>query len=40
MVDSSGQQAVVEFSKMTVAADVLSPKDIWGMMLNPFQRSI
>lgn len=39
VVDSSGQQ-VAEFSKMTVAADVVSPNGTWGIMPNPFQRSI
>lgn len=39
VVDSSGQQ-VAEFSKMTAAADVVFPSGTWGIMLNPFQRSI
>lgn len=39
VVDSSGQQ-VAEFSKMMAAADVVSPNDTCGKMLNPFQRSI
>lgn len=39
VVDSSGQQ-VAEFSKMTAAADVVSPNDTCRKMLNPFQRGI